>query len=246
MTDGYDPREMLRRNDPLWGAIHDAAHPDLTSPDPSEAAVTEPPDRMRRLATFAKGLVDALYSGVPGQVKPDDDGDLLRYVAEWLDKADDAADAYLAGHGVEAQPRDRSVQGELRRIAAALSAHPSTPVRPDLTLREAALELVDAIDEGRSFTNKVLRVRAALRPCARYALSDGTLCSTHNGRFASPSENRCDRRAEQVERPEPLTDAEWDAVRTNPDPVAALSGVQRPDPTLDEPRRDWSAEQGAR
>ena len=27
--------------------------------------------------------------------------------------------------------------------------------------------------------------------CARYFGSDGTLCSTHNGRFASPTSNRC-------------------------------------------------------
>lgn len=32
---------------------------------------------------------------------------------------------------------------------------------------------------------------AAHRPCARYWGSDETLCSTHHGRFASPSENRC-------------------------------------------------------
>jgi hypothetical protein len=39
---------------------------------------------------------------------------------------------------------------------------------------------------------------AALRPCARYFGSDGTLCATHNGRFASPTTGRCDRSVIEV------------------------------------------------
>lgn len=46
-----------------------------------------------------------------------------------------------------------------QQLRAALAA---TPAEDEGRLRETARELVDAIDEGRPFTNKVLRVRAAL------------------------------------------------------------------------------------
>lgn len=45
------------------------------------------------------------------------------------------------------------------------------------------------------------------RPCARYFGSDGTLCSTHNGRFLAPSETRCDRAAAPHPEPSPSADA---------------------------------------
>lgn len=60
-------------------------------------------------------------------------------------------------------------------------------------------------DDWHAIAAEYDRLVASARPCARYALSDGTLCSSHHGRFASPSENRCDRRPtqQQVELTEP-------------------------------------------
>lgn len=85
-------------------------------------------------------------------------------------------------------------------------------------------------------------LRAA--PCARYWGSDGTLCATHNGRFLSPTETRCDRKnaatpepaseglpspeAEVSERADPLVEAR-DAMRRAVAEVEALPSGIDPD-----------------
>lgn len=76
---------------------------------------------LESLARLAMGWLHALYDGFPEQEMPDTDAGVLLGVAAWLDKADNVKDAYLAEHGVTPSQPDRSVQDELRRIAATLT-----------------------------------------------------------------------------------------------------------------------------
>ena len=48
--------------------------------------------------------------------------------------------------------------------------------------------------EGRAIPDASVSPRVQ-RYCARYWGSDGTMCSTHNGRFANSSVNECDQRS---------------------------------------------------
>lgn len=59
-----------------------------------------------------------------------------------------------------------------------------------------------------------------LRPCARYWGSDGTLCSTHNGRFTSDAAVRCDRARSVTESVTgPTVTAPRDATRGDDAPL---------------------------
>jgi hypothetical protein len=62
----------------------------------------------------------AVYDGIPGGRPKDDDAELLRRVAAWLDHIDDTADAELAATGSDHRVRGGdgpTIQDDLRAIA---------------------------------------------------------------------------------------------------------------------------------
>jgi hypothetical protein len=68
---------------------------------------------------FSKPVALAVYDGIPGG-RPNDDVEMLRRIAAWLDHIDDAADLELKAVGSDHRVRDGegpTIQDDLRRIA---------------------------------------------------------------------------------------------------------------------------------
>ena len=92
--------------------------------DPTTRVHAECPGCGAKLAisfrNAAKPVALAVYDGVPGG-RSDDDAELLRRVAAWLDRIDDATDAEMAAAGRDHAVRDGAgptIQDDLRRIAS--------------------------------------------------------------------------------------------------------------------------------
>jgi hypothetical protein len=168
-----------------------------------QAIMTEDPQALLRLAELGRATGLALAARkIPDGLDPDSltDAQMLEATAWLLDRLDDATDAYRAAHGRN-EPGDRTMQQQLRRIAAQLDgkemlmkAETTSPA----DLRTAVDVLADWHHDQRE--------------------ADGSVC-IHRNQFASDCRDLA--RAQLEALPEPVRPAVVAALAGEPSAVAS-------------------------